>query len=173
MAGGYFFNFEKFAYIKGDRPCGCILCGIRDDNPDVVSLAFAESEHCLACVNLFPFNPGHLLLFPKRHLVDLRQLDAAEAADFHAAGCALLDALAAAYGPPGFNIGFNMGSAAGGSIEHLHQQIIPRFAREIGMAELIAGQRVNVEDPRRSADRLRETVAAQGRLKPWLPKGGA
>jgi len=165
MDNGFFFNFEKFAYIKGDKPPGCILCGIRDRRPEVVDLCFAESEYFLACINLFPFNPGHLLVFPKRHILDLREFAAAEALDFHQTACALLDALKTCYAPLGFNIGYNMGSAAGGSIEHLHQHIIPRYQREMGMAELIAGQRVTVEDPRISARNLHEQIMRQGILQ--------
>lgn len=165
MEQGFFFNFEKFAYIKGAKPEGCILCGIRDQRADVINLSFAESRHFIACINMYPFNPGHMLVFPKRHLLDIRDFTANEANDFHTTSCALLDALKTVYEPAGFNIGFNMGSAAGGSIAHLHQHIIPRWQREIGMAELIGGHRVTVEDPRTSARRLQQAIREQGILQ--------
>ena len=61
--------------------------------------------------------------------------------------------------PHAYNIGFNMGPAAGASINHLHLHIIPRYPRETGIADLIAGKRVLVEDPRETTRRLREMVA--------------
>ena len=56
--------------------------------------------------------------------------------------------------PSGYNIGYNMGLAAGASIEHLHLHIIPRYPREIGIAELIAGSRVLVQHPRETQEIL-------------------
>jgi ATP adenylyltransferase len=67
-----------------------------------------------------------------------------------------LDVVDSVYSPQGYNIGFNMGRAAGASIEHIHLHIIPRYAGEIGIAELLAGKRVMVEDLFTSRDRLRE-----------------
>lgn len=166
----YFFNFDKLAYVTGPRPVGCILCAVRDHSPDVIDLTVAESAHFLVSVNLFPFNPGHLLVFPRRHLQTMQELEPAEAADLHTTTCVLLDLLKACYRAHGFNVGWNLGRVAGGSIEHLHQQIIPRYPSEIGMAELIGGQRVLVEDPRRTAERLREVIAADGRLSVVFPR---
>jgi ATP adenylyltransferase len=58
--------------------------------------------------------------------------------------------------PSGFNIGYNMGAVAGASIDHLHLHIIPRYPREIGIADLVAGNRVLIEDPRVTRDRVRQ-----------------
>lgn len=164
MEPSYFFNFDKLAYVSGRRPAGCILCAVRDRSPDVTALTVADSGAFLVSVNLYPFNPGHLLVFPKRHLESVHGFTAEEAAELHRTTCVMLDLLKTAYGAQGFNVGWNLGRVAGASIEHLHQQIIPRYPGEIGMAELIGGQRVLVEDPRRTAERLREAVAADGRL---------
>jgi ATP adenylyltransferase len=71
----------------------------------------------------------------------------------------LLDILDRSYSPQGYNIGYNMGHPAGASIDHLHMHIIPRYPRETGIADLIAGKRVLVEDPRESTRRLRELVS--------------
>lgn len=165
MEPRYFFNFEKMAYVSGKRPTGCILCAVRDHSPDVTALTVAASGHFLVSINLFPFNPGHILVFPKRHVQSIQELDDDEVLDLHRTTCIMLDVLKTTYRPAGFNIGWNMGAAAGASIEHLHQQIIPRYPGEIGMAELIGGQRAMVEDPRRSAERVAAAVLADGRLE--------
>lgn len=162
-------NFEKIAYIKGPAAPSCILCAIRDRAEWVVNLSFAESAFFIACVNLYPFNAGHLLVFPKRHVEHVAELSDDEALDLHRSTLVLLDVLKTTHQPAAFNIGYNMGRAAGASIDHLHQHIIPRYPREIGMADLIAGKRVLIEAPEVSADRLRAATERDGRLAPFRP----
>jgi ATP adenylyltransferase len=143
----YFFNFEKLGYLKGKKPDGCILCLVRDGSEDVESLVVHRSELSIVSLNLYPYNPGHLLVFPRRHVVDIRELSDAERLDLDAVIRQCLDILDRTHGPAGYNLGYNMGLVAGASIEHLHMHIVPRYPREIGFAELLAGKRVIVQDP--------------------------
>jgi ATP adenylyltransferase len=143
----YFFNFEKLGYLKGKKPEGCILCLVRDGSGDVESLVVHQSDLSMVSLNLYPYNPGHLLLFPKRHVVDIRDLSGAERTDLDVLTRRCLDILDRTHGPAGYNLGYNMGLVAGASIEHLHMHIVPRYPREIGFAELLAGKRVIVQDP--------------------------
>ena len=159
--GGYFFNFEKMSYVKGRHPAGCILCMARDHSPDVVDLSIWRDDLFIAAVNLYPYNPGHPLLYPVRHVEDVRELTAEEEVRLAAAQRWLLGLLDRACAPHGYNIGYNMGGAAGASIGHLHLHLIPRYPRETGIADLIAGRRVLVEDPRETARRLRELAAQE------------
>ena len=147
------------AYVKGKHPSGCILCMIRDRNPDVVDLSIWRDELFIASVNLYPYNPGHLLVYPSRHVEDVRELTPEEESRLSALQRYLLGLLDRASAPHAYNIGFNMGPAAGASINHLHLHIIPRYPRETGIADLIAGKRVLVEDPRETTRRLRDLVA--------------
>jgi len=78
-------------------------------------------------MNRFPYNPGHLLAIPYREVGELEDLDAAERADLMEAIVQAKRLLAIAIKPDGFNIGFNLGAAAGGSIPHLHAHIVPRW----------------------------------------------
>jgi ATP adenylyltransferase len=155
----YFFNFEKLAYVKGRRPKGCILCLIRDGSPAVTDLSVYRDPLFIATVNLYPYNPGHLLLFPTRHVSDVRELSAEEEQRLGRLTRYFLDLADSLYGPAGYNIGYNMKHAAGASIEHLHLHLIPRYSNELGIADLIAGKRVLVEEPAESARRIRERVA--------------
>lgn len=157
----YFLNFEKMAYVKGRHPSGCILCMIRDRNPDVVDLSIWRDELFIASVNLYPYNPGHLLVYPLRHVEDIRELTPGEETGLAALQRSLLGLLDHACSPHAYNIGFNMGPAAGASISHLHLHIIPRYPRETGIADLIAGKRVLVEDPRETTRRLRDLIAQE------------
>jgi ATP adenylyltransferase len=78
-------------------------------------------------MNRFPYNPGHLLAIPFRDVVELEDLNPAERADLMEAIIFGKRVLAAALRPDGFNVGFNLGTAAGGSITHLHAHIVPRW----------------------------------------------
>ncbi|MGO8692399.1 MAG: HIT family protein [Rectinemataceae bacterium] len=151
----YFFNFDKLSYLKGERPDGCILCMVTAGSTQVERLVVSDAGAFVVSLNLYPYNPGHLILFPKRHVLDIRQLSREERVEFDATVDRSLSALDRVMLPAGYNIGFNMGLAAGASIDHLHLHIIPRYPREIGIAELIGGTRVLVQDPRETLDRLK------------------
>ena len=158
---GYFFNFEKMSYVKGKRPLGCTLCLVRDGSPQVPDLTVWRDKLFIASANLYPYNPGHILVYPVRHVEDVRELTAEEECALSALTRRLLDLLDAAYAPHGYNIGYNIGNAGGASISHLHLHIIPRYRGEMGIADLIAGKRVLVEDPRETARRLQELAAQE------------
>ncbi len=157
----YFFNFDKMVYLKGKRPEGCILCLVRDGSDEVQSLIVHETDYSIVSLNLYPYNPGHLLVFPKRHARDLRELTPGERADVDSLTRLCLDVLDETHGPAAYNIGCNMGLVAGASIDHLHWHIIPRYPREIGIAELMAGMRVLVQDPKETQRVLRDAFAAR------------
>jgi ATP adenylyltransferase len=159
VSDGYFFNFDKMSYVKGRKPQGCILCLVRDRDPGVVDLSIIRDTLFMASVNLYPYNPGHLLLYPMRHVEDIRELTAEEEQRLTGLLRYLLELLDRAYSPQGYNIGYNMGRPAGASIDHLHLHIIPRYPRETGIADLIAGKRVLVEDPRETVNRLRDLAS--------------
>ena len=141
-------NFDKLSYLKGARPGGCILCLVNEGSPEVEKLVVSDQGDLVVSLNLYPYNPGHLILFPKRHVLDLRELSIVERHELDEVLDRSLSALDQVLSPAGYNIGFNMGLAAGASIDHLHLHVIPRYPREIGIAELIGGTRVLVQDPR-------------------------
>ncbi len=159
----YFFNFDKMEYLSGKRYPGCILCGVRDKTEGILDLTVYENEFHIVSVNLYPYNPGHLIIFPRRHLTDLRRLSADERISLDETIDLCLSILDSTHTPAGYNIGMNMGLQSGASIEHIHYHVIPRYPREIGISELLAGKRVLVEDPRVTQERLR---AAFSRVPP-------
>jgi ATP adenylyltransferase len=156
----YFFNFNKLGYLKGKKPHGCILCLIRDGSEEVDRLIVCESEHVIVSLNLYPYNPGHLLLIPRRHITDVRQMTESEKLGMDTMIDRCLDVLDRVYGPAGYNIGYNLGLVAGGSIEHLHLHIIPRYRNEIGIAELLGGKKVLVQNPLETLALLKEAFAS-------------
>lgn len=157
---GYFLNFEKMEYVSGKRPEGCILCNVRDKHKDIIDLTFYEDELFLLTVNLYPYNPGHSMIVPKRHVIDIRELTKQENERFPVLRDNLITAMEKVYNPQGFNLGYNMGLDSGASIDHLHFHVVPRFPREVGFADIIAGQRVMVESPVDSAKHLKAAFSA-------------
>jgi ATP adenylyltransferase len=147
----------KLAYVRGKKPeVDCILCALRDSDKRVPDLVLLRHELMIVTLNLYPYNPGHLMIFPRRHLTDIRQFTQEEVLVMHRLQERSMHALEALYNPRGFNIGFNVGQASGASIEHIHCHVIPRHRNEIGMVEMISqGSRVLVEDPMETREKLR------------------
>lgn len=154
----YFLNFGKFDYVRRKKRSGCILCSMAKEQDAKKSLIFLRSGSFVACVNLYPFNPGHLMLFPEKHMTDIRAYTREDVETMHDMQCYLLDILSRLYTPSAFNIGYNMGRDSGASIEHIHLHIIPRYPREIGLADLIAGKRVMVESPFETREKIHAEI---------------
>ena len=109
-------------------------------------------------LNRFPYNPGHLLAVPFRAATDLAELTPAERADLMDAIIFGKEVLRTAINPHAFNIGFNLGSAAGGSIPHLHAHIVPRWNGDTNFMPVIGQTRVLPQSLAAMYARLRETA---------------
>lgn len=153
----HLFNTEKIKYIKGKKPdVECILCAIKEGHPDVESPVLGETDNFIISLNLYPFNPGHLMIFPKRHIEKFEELNDSEAVEMHRCLCHVIDILNREFNPVGFNIGFNLGENSGASIKHIHQHVVPRYMNEVGFLDVLAGTRVFVMDPADVLKRLKE-----------------
>lgn len=156
MERSYLFNTEKIKYVKGDKPSvGCILCAIRDNNPLVKNLNVHTTENFIIAVNLFPFNPGHVMIFPRRHVCSIGELTEGEAAEMHSLLVKTLRCIDEEFNPSGYNVGYNLGDGSGASIQHLHQHIVPRYANEVGFLDVLSGTRVIVSDPVEVMEKLK------------------
>lgn len=156
MERSYLFNTEKIKYVKGDKPSvGCILCAIKDNNPLVQNLNVHTTDNFIIAVNLFPFNPGHVMIFPKRHICQIGEMTGPEAAEMHSLLILTLKYLDEEFTPSGYNVGYNLGEGSGASIQHLHQHIVPRYTNEVGFLDVLSGTRVIVSDPVEIMQRLR------------------
>jgi ATP adenylyltransferase len=148
----------KLKYAKGERPqVDCILCAVKEKNPKVEKLNIFETERVIVTLNLYPYNPGHIMLFPKRHIITLQELTKKETAEIHNLTILSMEVLNQLYNPSGYNIGYNIGKGSGASIQHLHLHIVPRYENEIGFLDILSGTRIIVEDPVKTKEKLSRT----------------
>ena len=159
---GNLFIPGKMEYARGEkRPdVECILCAIVEGNDQVTRLDVYRSRLFVVALNLYPYTPGHLMVFPNRHITDLRMLNDEEALELHKLQNLCMDVLEDVYTPHGFNLGYNIGEAGGASIEHLHLHIVPRYRRETGFIDIIGGAKIIIEDPNVSLSRVREAFVS-------------
>ncbi|MGW5884242.1 HIT family protein [Streptomyces koyangensis] len=140
---------HRMAYIQGEnKPTGpgaqdgCPFCVVPAKS-DEDGLIVRRGAHAYAVLNLYPYNGGHLLVVPYRHVADYTELDAAETAEVAELTKQAMTALRSASGAHGFNIGLNQGSAAGAGIAaHLHQHIVPRWGGDTNFMPVIGDTKV-------------------------------
>ena len=134
----------------------CILCAVRDHDPDVEKLDVYREDGFIVTVNLYPYNPGHIMIFPERHITDLRELTSEEEAAFIRIRNKSMDIIEHLYHCEGFNIGYNIGKASGASIEHLHLHVVPRDKGELGFMDIIGGAKIYIENPAETVKKLKK-----------------
>ena len=142
---------HRMAYIKGEnKPVGpgasagegCPFCLIQK-MADEEALIVARGTLVYAVLNLYPYNSGHLMICPLRHVADYTDLDVAETAELAEFTKTAMKVLRAASGAQGFNIGMNMGGVAGAGIAgHLHQHIVPRWGGDSNFMPVIGQTKV-------------------------------
>ena len=134
---------HRMAYVRGERPgpdagTGCPFC-VAPDQADDESLVVHRGEHCYVVLNLFPYNPGHLLICPYRHLSLYVDLTAEETTEFTELTRSAIHAITAASNPAGYNIGMNQGEVAGAGVAaHLHQHVVPRWMGDANFLPIVA-----------------------------------
>ena len=148
-AFGRLWTPHRLAYITGegkpehDEPgAQCPFC-VASSRSDEDGLIVARGELVYAVLNLYPYNSGHLMTVPYRHVADYPDLTTDETAELAGFTQQAMLALTRAMGPHGFNVGLNQGSAAGAGIAgHLHQHVVPRWGGDTNFMPLVAQTRV-------------------------------
>ena len=152
----------RLEYIvqAGEQP-GCVFCAEASGAlAETESLAVHRDELGVVLLNKFPYTSGHLMVAPLRHVGALEELSEAEAAAVHGLTVRSLAALQAVYTPDAFNVGWNLGEVAGGSLSgHLHEHVVPRWAGDTNFMPVLADVKVMPEHLLRTRDRLRDAWA--------------
>jgi ATP adenylyltransferase len=139
----------RFDYISGIDRSGnaCVFCGIAGESRDRENFVLRRGPNLFVILNLFPYTSGHLLLVANRHIPLLRDATTPELHDFLETARVCERALAAEYHPDGFNIGFNLGRAAGAGVDqHLHMHVVPRWSGDANFLSVVAETRVLPEE---------------------------
>ena len=138
---------------------GCVFCAEAEGALGDDSLAVARGERAFVLLNKFPYSSGHVMVATRRHVAELGELEPDEAAEIHRLTTRAIEALRSVYRPDAFNVGWNLGEVAGGSISgHLHQHVVPRWAGDTNFMPVLADVKVLPEHLLETRDRLREAL---------------
>lgn len=133
----------RMPYIRGERKPteGCIFCSLpSDENSQQV---IVRSKHVFVTLNLYPYNNGHLMVVPYEHIQSQEQLDTEALTDLMVTVNKAMGALRKVYNPAAFNLGANIGAAAGAGIaEHYHFHIVPRWSGDANFMTVVGNTRV-------------------------------
>jgi ATP adenylyltransferase len=134
------------AYIKGeDRPGDdrCVLCVKPQEQDDPANLLLQRGRACYVLLNLYPYNPGHIMVVPYEHTSAFEALGAEVAAELMALTQRAVAILQGAMRPDGFNLGMNLGRVGGAGIDqHLHMHIVPRWNGDANFMPVIGGTKL-------------------------------
>ena len=152
--------------MTGDtRTSGCVFCDAQQNEQS--SLIVFHGRTCFVILNLYPYNNGHLMVIPNRHVASLEEATSEELGELIALTRRAEMALREAYAPHGMNMGINLGKPAGaGVLDHVHMHIVPRWNGDTNFMTIVGDTRVLPEELAVSAARLRpifeKLAAAEG-----------
>jgi ATP adenylyltransferase len=153
----------RLAYVTGggDQPKGCVFCEAQAGAQ--ASLVLWRGRDSFVILNLYPYNNGHLMVVPNRHVGTLADAEPGELAEMIRLTRLSEIVLTEAYHPQGLNVGMNLGRAAGaGVVDHLHVHVVPRWAGDTNFMSVVGNVRVLPEDLEQTAERLRGIFARVG-----------
>ncbi len=132
----------KYVAIIG-KPNGCIFCQIQREKKDKKNFLFLRKRHSYSVLNIYPYNNGHVLVVPYRHVRDLSQLQKDEREDILDLLEETKKLLDRTLKPQGYNIGINLGRVAGAGFPgHLHIHIVPRWKGDVNFMPVIGDVRI-------------------------------
>jgi ATP adenylyltransferase len=150
----------RLAYITGKASAGgCVFCHALSD-PGADSLIVHRGRTCFVILNLFPYNNGHLMVIPNRHIASLTAATADELAELISLTQVSEAALTEVFSPHGLNMGINLGKPAGaGILDHVHMHIVPRWDGDTNFMTVVGRTRVLPEELPDTAAKLRPVFA--------------
>ena len=129
----------RMQYLKAPKTEGCPLCEALANDRLIVH----RGNRVFVIMNLYPYSNGHMMVAPIEHVAGLNAIDAEVAAEMLELTRRAIDALTRTSRPEGFNVGFNLGKAAGAGIDdHLHQHVVPRWLGDTNFMPVLGGAKV-------------------------------
>jgi ATP adenylyltransferase len=133
----------RIEYVTGAKDEECVFCTAAHQVDDAEWFIVERGVTCFTMLNRFPYSSGHLMVSPYRHVGELQALDTAELTELMPMAQRAVDALRAVMSPDGFNLGLNIGTAAGaGFKDHLHLHVVPRWNGDTNFMPVLAGTNV-------------------------------
>lgn len=133
----------RIRYIQMEKPEGCILCDKPGESTDALNYILYRGDNNFIIMNSFPYNSGHLMVAPYRHVASLEELTDTELYEHFEIVRQSIKVLRQTYNPNGFNIGINMGKVAGAGIDdHIHTHIVPRWQGDTNFMPVTADTKV-------------------------------
>jgi len=146
----------RIEYILMEKPTGCILCQKPKQKNDASNYILYRGDKNFVIMNSFPYNPGHLMIAPYRHVASLDELTNEELHEHIEIVSRSIKVLRQLFNPGGFNLGINMGKAAGAGIEdHVHTHIVPRWQGDTNFMPIISDTKVIPEALAETYNRLK------------------
>ena len=150
---------EYIGSAKEGEDQGCIFCEKPKEGDDEKAYVLARTELSFAMLNRYPYNSGHLMVAPFRHVGELEEVKDDESLDMQQLLQRCIKALKEAMQPEGFNIGMNLGVVAGAGIpDHLHWHVVPRWTGDTNFMPVVANAKVLPEELSRTCERLRSLL---------------
>ena len=130
-------------YIQMQKPEGCILCEKPGQDSDAANYILHRGEKNFVRLTTYPYNPGHLMIAPYRHVASLDDLSTEELHEHIDIVSRSIQVLKQVFSPAGFNLGTNIGKAAGaGIVDHVHTHVVPRWQGDVNFMPVLADVRV-------------------------------
>jgi ATP adenylyltransferase len=147
----------RIEYVTGPKDVECIFCAAASEPGH--QLVVQRGEHCVTMLNAFPYASGHIMVTPRKHAADLGELDTAETLELMAFAQQAIGALRDLMSPAGFNVGLNLGEAAGAGFgDHLHLHVVPRWTGDTNFMPVLGGTRVISQALDQTAAELRKLL---------------
>ncbi len=151
-------------YVKSFRrgeDDGCVFCDALSRDEDAATYIVHRGPTCFIILNAYPYNTGHALVLPNRHVEDLCDLTDEESLETVVLTQRLCRVYRETMNAEGVNVGVNLGRSAGGSIDHLHWHVVPRWRGDTNFMPVVGGAKVLVEMLEDTWTRLRAALAEQ------------
>ncbi len=133
----------RIKYIQMAQIEGCILCDKPKENNDALNYILYRGDKNFVIMNSYPYNPGHLMIAPYRHIANLEELTDEELHEHFNVVSRSIKLLKQVFKPDGFNLGINMGKVAGAGInDHIHTHIVPRWQGDTNFMPVLADVKV-------------------------------
>ncbi len=155
----------RMEYIEKavQEPKDCVFCGLLAAQDDAKNLILYRGKTCFALLNKFPYNPGHMLVLPLAHKGTLEALTPEESLEFLGLAMRMRGVIEKAMSPQGFNLGINLGRAAGAGVpDHIHIHLVPRWTGDCNFMPVLADVKVLPQALRDTYHILERTLESVG-----------